>query len=129
MSSTLFPLKALAIAAQLGKLKLPGIVQKHDAPNSLMALGESGWSRVSLSSSEVAGLIREQFQVSNFRARFAFKAKTGKQVPRFELFNAAGDLVVEPVLVSELDAALSNAIQVELLHLLLLDKGVNIPMM
>lgn len=128
--SNLFPIKAYSLANSLRERREELQAYNHEC--RAMAVGEEdGRMRMVLSTPEVMREVRQTFEIKDCRVRFAFDETNHfrPDMPCLEIYNVEGQLIVEPMDVSKLSDALSNAVQVELFYFLLKTKGLNVPML
>lgn len=130
MCNSLFPVRAVAFAIQLAKI--PQTVEKYNAECSHVKLGDDtdGSTRMVLSSPRFCGAVRKHYKLENFRARLAFTDacnSTGMSIPFLELYAADGTFI-RAVSVSELNDELSDAVCIEIQHVLLVSKGTHVNM-
>ncbi|KWU17856.1 hypothetical protein AS149_14150 [Burkholderia cenocepacia] len=98
------------------------------------ALDEAdGRFRMVLSSPEVLREVRAELNRVDIRVRLAIPKDApsfGKMgMPTLEIYSMDGSPVGAPVPLPNLESAIANAIQVELLHFLLKERGQDIPML
>ncbi len=90
-------------------------------------------ARILLRSPEVLGLVRANFQTPDARVRIAFPANTSFlslcEATMLEVYDGDKNPLSTPEPLTSLTGALANAVQVELLQLLLKAKGVDIPLL
>lgn len=126
MCNSLFPVRAVSIAAELAKV--PDVVKQYNDERTNMVLGNDSRTRLVLSSPCVGAIIRKRYPVRDFRARFSFDMRAGFDIPLLEVYDVDGNLITMPIPVSELDTELCDAVHIELLHVLLISKGLDINM-
>lgn len=132
MSNSLFPVKAMQFAHLLREI--PKVIAEYNKDCRAIALGgDDGYSRVVLSTPSVARLVRAKLDRKDFRIRFAFATKWVEYphkalMPRLEIYTVEGELL-EATEASELPSELSLAVEVELMHIVLISKGVRISML
>jgi hypothetical protein len=132
MSNSLFPIKAMQFAHLLREV--PNVVAEYNKAHSAPALGGSdGYSRMVMGTPSVTRVIRAQRGKADFRVRFAFATKWVEYphkalMPRLEIYSLEGELL-EATEVSELPSELSLAVEVELMHVVLISKDVRISML
>ncbi|WP_150126669.1 hypothetical protein [Burkholderia cenocepacia] len=133
MSGNIFPVKAWAYASALRAIK-----ERIEAHNrecmGKTALDEAdGRFRMVLSSPEVLREVRAELNRVDIRVRLAIPKDApsfGKMgMPTLEIYSMDGSPVGAPVPLPNLESAIANAIQVELLHFLLKERGQDIPML
>jgi len=131
-SGHLFPVKAFAFVTALRALK--DEIEKYNKDNmGCRSIGPNdGKIRMVLATPEVILEVRRKLKVEACRVRFAFP--TGETsflygMPYLEVYDVQGAPLMEPVAAPELEDALANAVQVELLHFLLETRGIDIPML
>lgn len=128
--SHLFPVKAYSLANALRDRS--DKLQEYNHECRGMALGKGdGRMRMVLSTPEVMREVCQFFGLKDCRVRFAFDEEyyLRPDMPCLEVYNTEGALVAEPMDVSKLSDALSNAIQVEIFYFLLKTQGLNVPML
>jgi len=132
MSNSLFPIKAMQFAHLLREI--PKVVADYNKECRATPLGgDDGYSRVVMSTPSVARIVRAMLGRSDFRIRFAFAEKWVEYphkalMPRLELYTLEGELL-QATEASELPTELGLAVEVELMHLVLISKGVRISML
>jgi len=134
MCNSLFYVKALQLA-QLFR-DIPKVVEARNKDCGVMPLGEKGdgYVRLGLSLPEVRRAIRKEYGYGDCRVRFAFAKKWSDYPvmtpePRLEIYDIEGKPLMEPVPLHELPEDLSTAVEVELMYVLLLSRGIEISML
>jgi hypothetical protein len=127
MCNSLFPVRAAAFAHHLSRI--PEVVKAYNDGRTRTVLGrDDGRSRLVLSSPPLCTAIHKHYQMKDFRARLAFTGYgNGLNVPELEVYTVEGDLV-RATPVSELETELCDAVHIELQHVLLISKGIDINM-
>lgn len=131
-SGHLFPVKAFAFVTVLRALK--DDIEKYNRDNmGCCTIGPNdGKIRMVLATPEVIVEVRRKLKVEACRVRFAFPAGETSflhGLPYLEVYDIQGTPLMEPIIATELEDALANAVQVELLHFLLKTHGIDIPML
>jgi hypothetical protein len=129
--SHLFPVKAHSLANALRQRQAEIEQYNHECRGMPLGVGD-GRLRLVLSTPEVMSEVRSFFDVKDCRVRFAFDEDNNGfrgKMPCLEVYNVDGALLTEPMEVSQISNALSNAIQVELFYFLLKTQGLNVPML
>jgi len=132
MCNSLFPIKAMQFAHLLREI--PEIISEYNAECRAIPLGgDDGYSRVVLTTPSVVRIVRQELGRPDFRLRFAFAEKLLKVphhalMPKLEIYAIDGELL-EECDVGELTESLSLAVEVELMHILLISKGIKVSML
>jgi hypothetical protein len=132
MCNSLFFVKAMQFAHLLRAI--PEVVEARNKECNAMPLGgDDGYTRLVLSIPEVVSAFRKELSLQHFRLRLAFASEFmeyphAQPAPRLEIYDLDGKLLRDPIALHELPEALSNVVEVELMYVLLLSKGVNITM-
>lgn len=132
MCNSLFPIKAMQFAHLLREI--PKVVAAYNKEHSAPTLGgEDGYSRMVMGTPSVTRIIRAKLGRNDFRTRFAFATKWVEYphqalMPRLEIYSLEGELV-EATEASELPSELSLAVEVELMHVVLISKDVRVSML
>jgi hypothetical protein len=133
MSGPLFHVKTSAIVGALRTHKDKIEARVRDAFNYKPVGPDDGKIRMVMQSPEVSTEVKRKFpDVKFFRIRFAFDVEAptfGLDHAYLEVYDTEGNPVTEPIEAPDLDAALGNAVQVELFHFLLKQRDLDIPML
>lgn len=129
MCNSLFPIRAASFAIQLSLI--PEVVEAYNKDCSRMVLGaDDGLSRMVLSSPGFGNAVRKHYDMKDFRARLAFtegRGRFGISIPLLEMYSVEGTLI-KATPVSDLPTELSDAICIEIQHVLLKSKGIDVNM-
>jgi hypothetical protein len=132
MCNSLFHVKAMQFAHLLREI--PKVVAAYNKEHNAPVLGgKDGYSRMVMGTPSVTRIVREKLGHNQFRIRFAFATKWldyphKALMPRLEVYNLEGELL-EATEASELPSELSLAVEVELMHVVLISKDVRISML
>jgi len=129
MCNSLFPIRAASFAIQLSLI--PEAVEAYNKECRAIKLGpDDDMMRMVLSSPGIANAIRKHYDMKDFRARLAFTTGPGRfgiNIPQLELYDGEGKFV-RSAAVSDLETELSDAVCIEIQHVLLKSKGIDVNM-
>lgn len=129
-NSSLFPVRAMAFAIQLSQI--PEVVSKYTAQRTNKVLGdpEDGLTRMVLSSPALMNVFCKTHGVRDCRIRLAFTGESGycrMNIPTVEVYSCDGDLI-SSTQVSDLDDLHAAVVCIEVQHVLLISKGIDLNM-
>lgn len=139
MSGIFFPVQLMHIFNELSQASE---VMKGSSPFLRLARGavdlpvkspDDRLVRLILCSPGVQRAVEKMVKVRRFRIRIAvplsFDMVGLSSLAQFEVYDGDGEPLQAPILLTELDDSLANAVQVELFHELLRAKGSSIPLL
>ena len=130
MCNSLFPVRAASFAIQLAQI--PDVVKAYNHDCRCIKLGddEDGLTRMGLSSPGLCQAVRKHYELKDFRARLAFtegRGRFGINIPLLEIYSVEGELI-KATPVNELSIELADAVCIEIQHVLLKSKGIDVNM-
>lgn len=126
-NSTLFPVRAHALACELNKIKRLVIERNLDCQSiKLPGYPKDNLMRMGLSSPTVAMEIKCHFKLKCCRVRLSYREdESGINIPNLEVYSVEGELIwSNPV--DRLDEKLATAVCFEIMHVLLMSKDIDI---
>jgi len=137
MSNNLFPLRVYSIFSAMkdaGLIKSMQLCENTKQPStSTVQAPDDGLVRLMLNSPTVQRQVREETGARDFRIRIAlperFDFMSLVSNVKLEIYAISGEPLREPVLLTELENEMGNAVQVELLDRLLQAKGTDLTRM